>query len=80
MTPAGAVATTTLGGFLAIFGDRIILYCLQTYYPQTWVRDMTKDLNKRIEELKVKYPEAGKKLEASVIEDLKWAADYMEKN
>lgn len=74
------LVTLGAGAVLAICLDRIILWVIQTFWPSAWLRDLAKDLNKKLEEMKAKYPEAGKKLEANVVTDLKWSADYIEKN
>lgn len=68
--PIQTLIAAGIGGIMFICLDRIFLFIIQTFYPATWLVDIAKDLNGKIEAIKKQYPEAGKKLEDDVVQSL----------
>ena len=68
-----------LGGVLLFCADRVLYWIISTFFPALWFTDISKTINDHLEDMKKKYPAAGKELEDKVLYGLRKAIAEIEK-
>jgi len=67
-----------IGGVVLFCADRILYFIILNLYPATFFQGVANDINKTLENLKKKYPTAGKVAEDKIIASLNEAVKIIE--